>query len=145
MIKAKTVIPDRYWILKQDDNKIGSVEVDEEGFQLNLAGKVTRFKTLQMLEKTLPVQFEKSQPQPKTKDDYSVHGYSTHSRPFNGMYDVRRRLPLFTTSLKSKSWFAAGWYQIQQRRKWHVVHCPKLIALERYPYRGPFRNMEEAR
>ena len=144
MIKAKTVIPDRYWILKQNDAKIGSVEVDEEGFQLNLSGRVTRFKTLQMLEKSLEVQFEKSS-KPDRSDEHSVHGYSTHGRAFNGMYDVRRSLPLFTTSLKSKSWFAAGWYQIQQRRKWHVVHCPKLIALERYPYRGPFKTMEEAR
>jgi len=60
------------------------------------------------------------------------------------MWDIKRKLPLFTKQTKSKSWFAAGWYQLKQHRAWKVVHNPKLILLERYPYRGPFISKEQA-
>ena len=53
------------------------------------------------------------------------------------------RLPLYTKNRKSKSWFAAGWYSVKRGRKWRVVQDPKLIALQRYPYQGPFHNKDE--
>jgi len=51
---------------------------------------------------------------------------------------------LFTRNTKSKSWFAAGWYNIKQHRKWESVQHPKLIALQRYQYQGPFHTKDEA-
>ena len=51
---------------------------------------------------------------------------------------------LFRSTKKSKSWFAAGWYQLKRGRKWKIVQDPKLIALERYTYVGPFQSKEQA-
>ena len=53
-------------------------------------------------------------------------------------------MPLWTHEPRSKSWYAAGWYQVKQGRSWTTEFCPKLITLQRYPYRGPFYTEEQA-
>ena len=56
------------------------------------------------------------------------------------MYDVQRKLPLFTKSNASKSLYCAGYYIIKFDKGWVKSHCPKLITIERYPYKGPFKT-----
>jgi hypothetical protein len=60
------------------------------------------------------------------------------------MWDVGQRLPVYTKTGKSKSWFSAGWYNVRKGRNWQTVQSPKLIVLQRYPYQGPFYTQEEA-
>ena len=62
----------------------------------------------------------------------------------NPVWDVPHALPLYTKTKKSKSWFAAGWYTIKRGRKWRVMQDPKLIALERYKFHGPFHDKQTA-
>jgi hypothetical protein len=61
------------------------------------------------------------------------------------MYDVKRKLPLFTKSEKSKSLYAAGYYVIQFEKGWVKSFCPKLITVERYVTKGPFKTELEMR
>ena len=56
------------------------------------------------------------------------------------MYDVRRRLPLFTKSNASKSLYCAGYYIIKFNKGWVKSFCPKVITLERNEYKGPFKT-----
>jgi hypothetical protein len=56
------------------------------------------------------------------------------------MFDVRKNLPLFTKSEKSKSVYCAGYYIIKFEKGWVKSFCPKLITIERYPYEGPFKT-----
>jgi len=74
-----------------------------------------------------------------------VHGFPTSTVPFNSMYDVKRKLPLFTKSLKSKSLYCAGYYVIRFDKGWVKSFCPKLITVERYENRGPFKTELEMR
>jgi hypothetical protein len=143
MITAKTVVDKKYWILKQNDKKIGEVEADENGFLLRIQNNVSRFKTIPMLRQNAKIEFEKP-PASKKPDGNQVHGYPTGTKPYNPLWDVKLKIPLFTKSLKSKSWFAAGWYAIDNRGTWKMVHNPKLIVLQRYPFQGPFHSREEA-
>ncbi len=78
-------------------------------------------------------------------DVNDCHGYPTRWVPFNSMYDVRRKLPLFTKSNQSKSLFCAGHYIIKFPKNWVRSFCPKLITIERYPYSGPYKTEEESR
>jgi hypothetical protein len=80
----------------------------------------------------------------KSKATNQVHGYPTAGRTYNSMWDVQHRLPIFTKSKKSKSWFAAGWYRVKSGRRWQTCQDPKLIVLQRYPYAGPFLTKEAA-
>lgn len=145
MIIAKAVIPNQYWILRKDDRKIGNIEADPSGgFQVKILDRVEKFKTIATLKKRTAIDFEPSQRRRTTVCESLVHGYPTTSRPYNAIYDVKHRVPLWTKEPRSKSWYTAGWYRIKQGRSWTVEQCPKLITIERYPYQGPFYTQEEA-
>jgi hypothetical protein len=73
-------------------------------------------------------------------DSTDCHGFPTSVNPYNSMYDVRNKLPLFTKSNASKSLYCAGYYTIQFNKGWVKSFCPKLITLERNPYKGPFKT-----
>jgi hypothetical protein len=143
MILAKPVVDKQYWILKQDDQKVGNIQAVDDGYQITIRNKTANYKTIPMLRNRENVEFETAAKTAK-ESNRSVHGYDTGCRVYNPIWDVKHRLPLFTTSSKSKSWFAAGWYMIKQHRAWKAVQNPKLIVLERYKYQGPFHSKEEA-
>ena len=143
MIVAKPVIDNQYWILKQDDEKIGNVQAVDGGFALTIRNKVAKFKTIRMLRRQANIEFAEPEHVTSIPKD-RVHGYPTGCRTYNGMWNVQLKLPLFTKTTKSKSWFAAGWYLIKQHRSWKVLQNPKLIVLERYTYQGPFYTEEQA-
>lgn len=145
MIIAKPVIPDQYWILRQDDQKIGNIQAEPDGFAVKINNQTRHYKTIATIKKKVAIDFEKISKKPKVAEvGNEIYGYPTTQKPHNAIYDVKHQVPLWTTDARSKSWLAAGWYRIKQGRKWEVVECPKLILLERYPYRGPFRTQEQA-
>ena len=81
----------------------------------------------------------------ETKTEYKIHNYPTSVKPYNEMYDVQRKLPLFTKSAKSKSLYCAGYYIIHFDKGWVKSFCPKLITVERYETKGPFKTEIEMR
>jgi hypothetical protein len=144
MIVAKPVVKDKFWILRQDDAKVGNIEAGSDGYTIRLKDSVTRVKNISTIRHDPDFAFEAPPVAKKHSETHSVHGYVTGSRSYNGMWDVQKKIPLFTKSRKSKSWYAAGWYVVKQRREWEVVQNPKLITLQRYPYSGPYHTKEQA-
>ena len=142
-LTAKPVIDKHYWILKKDNQKIGNIQASADGYQITIDNKTANYKTIPMLRRKENVEFEPVEKLAKPQTN-QVHGYDTGCRAHNGMWNVQLKLPLFTKTAKSKSWFAAGWYVVKQHRTWRLHHNPKLILLERYPYQGPFHNKEQA-
>ena len=144
MILAKPVLENQYWILKKDNRKIGQLEVAENGnCTIRINDNVVQYKTIKMAREAVNIAFEppeKATPAPAN----IVYGHNVEGMVYNPLWDVKRRLPLFTRDTKSKSWFAAGWYRVRQHRKWKMIQHPKLISLERYDYQGPFNSKEEA-
>ena len=61
------------------------------------------------------------------------------------MYNIQKKLPLFTKSQNSKSIYCAGYYIIKFDKGWVKSYCPKLITVEKYQYEGPFKNKIEMR
>ena len=110
-----------------------------------LNNTVQQYKTMQMVQQRTDIQFEPMTPRPpKAKTAHDVHGFPTASRVHNAIWDVPKKLPLFTKTAKSKSWFAAGWYRVLKGRAWRVTQDPKLITLQRYKYYGPYMTEAEA-
>ena len=144
VITAKPVIANRYWILKQGDEKVGNIEAVDNGFQVKVQDSVQQFKNIRTVRQRMNVEFEIIS-QGRRPDPNSVYGFPAGCRAYNAMYQVQQGLPLFTKTAKSKSWYAAGWYQIWQGRRWQLAQSPKLITLQRYRFRGPFRTQEEAK
>lgn len=141
---AKPVIDKQFWILQQGDQKVGNVEACDGGYQVKINNQTTQFKTIRMVAQRINVQFEpavqKTKEKVKTTD---IYGYPTTGRVYNPVWDVKMKLPIYTKTVKSKSWFAAGWYSVKKGRKWAMVHDPKLIVLQRYTYNGPYHTKEE--
>jgi len=141
MIKAKPIVKNKFWILRDGNRKVGEVNAIQGGFSLTVNNKEARFKTLTTLKNRAGIEFDDSIKVVTTKKKLTdVHGYATSGTVFNAVWDVRLKLPLYTKKEKSKSYFAAGWYKIKLKNRWKTVFCPKLIILERNEYLGPFKH-----
>jgi hypothetical protein len=143
MIVAKPVIQDQFWILRQDDQKIGNITATSDGFDVKINDRVTKFQTISMIAQR-GIEFETVAHRPPPLKTNTVHGFPAQGRVFNPTWDVKHGLPLYTKTKKSKSWFCGGWYRIKQGRQWEVTESPKLIAVQRYPYQGPFYTKDQA-
>lgn len=144
MIVAKPVVDKNYWILTKDDSKIGAITADNNGYVVNIRGYQRQFKTLRTLKQQLEISLDSPPRRVNAADARSVHGFDAGCRAHNAMWHVQHRLPVFTKTAKSRSWYAAGWYAVRQNRSWRIVKNPKLILLQRYQFQGPFHTREEA-
>jgi len=142
MLVAKVIADKQFWILQEDDRKVGNIEAWNGGYQVRINNQVKQFKTIKLAARESNIVFAKEETASKP-DNTVVHGYPVAGRCYNPVWDVVHHLPIYTKTAKSKSWFAAGWYSIKRGRTWKIIQDPKLIALQRYPYQGPFRTKEE--
>lgn len=140
---AKPIIDKQFWILQDGDRKVGNIEACAGGYQVKIQNQIEQFKTIRMAAQRINIQFE---PAIKNTNHSTannlVHGYPVSGKFYNPMWDVKMKLPIYTKTNKSKSWFAAGWYRVCKGRTWSTVHDPKLIVLQRYSYQGPFLTRE---
>lgn len=142
MLVAKVVADKQFWILQEDDRKVGNIEACNGGYQVRINNQVKQFKTIKLAARESNIVFAKEAVASKP-DNTHVHGYPVVGRCYNPVWDVVHHLPIYTKTSKSKSWFAAGWYSIKRGRNWKIMQDPKLIALQRYPYQGPFKTKQE--
>ena len=140
---AKPVIENKFWIVEQNGTKFATLRRDEENrFVLSNESGVKIYNN----KKSLTDQFGKDffvakiVQESTNAEPNEVHGFSTSATPHNAMYDIKRKLPLFTKSSDSKSLYCAGYYVIKFDKGWVKSFCPKLITLQRYKYQGPFKS-----
>lgn len=143
-IYAKPIVDGKFWIVEEGGVKIATLHKKENNkFVLSSTNGEMMFNKKQDLTKQFGEGFFLTSKKVKVTDNTEVlecHGYPTSSKPFNAMYDVRRKLPLFTKSNASKSLYCAGHYIIKFDKGWVKSFCPKAITIERYPYKGPFKS-----
>ena len=139
MIIAKTVVPKRYWILKNQQGKIGNIESHDQGYSVRVNNRTTTFKTLDLVRERMGVEFDEAQ-RVGQNPQQQIYGFPTNCVPHNAIWDLKRKLPLYTSSPRSKSWLAAGHYKIKYNNTWRSSFCPKVILLDRYEFQGPFRE-----
>lgn len=143
-IHAKPVVDGKFWIVEENEQKVGILKVTEQNkYVFSSKDMVTTFDSKKKLVERFGKDFfiTKNNTFHKTEDvDKEVHGYPVSAEPHNPMFDVKRHLPLFTKSEKSKSIYCAGYYIIKFDGGWVKSFCPKLITIERYQYEGPFKT-----
>jgi hypothetical protein len=140
MIKAKPVLDNKFWIMEKDGINFGTLTINDDKFMFSSAEGVRFFDNKKQLERKIGKTVFEIKEHIDILPEKIVHGYPTSSAPFNPMYDVKRKLPLFTKSEKSKSLYCAGYYIIHFDKGWVKSFCPKLITVERYETRGPFKS-----
>ena len=148
MIKTKTILKDKFWILEDNGVRVGTISLaDENRFMVSGTQGTTYFDSKKALKKTFGnnVLINEVSTVEAVDIDKEAYGYPTSTAPFNPMLDVQRKLPLFTKSKKSKSLYCAGYYIIHFDKGWVKSFCPKLITVERYESQGPFKTDIEMR
>lgn len=141
MITAKPIVKNKFWILQEDDRKVGTVEKNRTGFLVKTPTHAEEFKTIKTIKNATNIVFEDPADQKKQFENH-VNGFPTDCKPLNAVYNVKDRLPIFTKDEKSKSWFAAGYYRVTINGKTKTMFCPKLILLQRYDYMGPVKTRD---
>jgi hypothetical protein len=142
-IHAKPIIENKFWIVEQDGEKIATLRKDDDDrFVMSNELGIRIYETKESLTKQFGKKFftVKILKESDTAQPNEVHGYPTSTEPHNAMFDIRKKLPLFTKSIDSKSLYCAGYYCIKFEKGWVKSFCPKKITLERYPYRGPYKT-----
>lgn len=145
-IKAKPIVDGKFWIVEEDGEKIGILHKKENNkFMLSSKGTEKYFNKKDELTKLFGKDFweTKVKTSVSSQDVREVYGYPTSCQPYNTLFNVQKRLPLFTKSSNSKSLYCAGYYTIKFDKGWVKSFCPKLITIERYPYKGPFKTQIE--
>lgn len=139
MIKAKPIVKNKFWILREGDRKVGELNLDQEGYRVKTVRGTRRFDNLDALKKR-GIEFDEINIVAGKQSEIDVEGYPAIGTVFNPVWDVQAKLPLYTKEDKSKSQFAAGWYRLKLKNRWKTVQCPKLILLQRNEYQGPFKS-----
>jgi hypothetical protein len=145
MIKAKPVLENKFWIMEKDGVRVGTLTINDDKYMFSGSDGVRFFDNKRQMERKIGETVFEIKEHIEENLEKSVHGYPTSCPPYNPMYDVKRRLPLFTKSEKSKSLYCAGYYIIHFDKGWVKSFCPKLITIERYESHGPFKTDLEMR
>jgi len=139
MINA-TPVSNKFWILKDGKNKIGEVSNTQNGYTLSIKGNRTIFQTMDALKIKTGIVFADSFTPTKKLKKHTVHGYPVSGDNHNAVWDLKAKLPLYTKTQASKSWFAAGYYVVHIKGKPQSILSPKLIILQRNNYHGPYKT-----
>ena len=150
-VNAKTLVKDRFWILEEDGQKLGTLQKKDGNGWIFLSKADSRevFHTPESLRERFGIDVLTKEPlaEVKTEDvvegNFEVHGYPVSQQPYNPMFDVQKQLPIYSKTPKSKSLFCAGYYIICFEKGWRKAYCPKMITLSRYKYKGPIKTKLE--
>ena len=142
-LHAKPIIENKFWIVEKDGEKFATLRKNEDNrFVLSNEEGIKIYDTKESLTRQFGKDFFVAKIVKEADDALpnEVHGYATSVAPHNAMFDIQRKLPLFTKSSDSKSLYCAGYYVIRFEKGWVKSFCPKLITLQRYEYNGPFKT-----
>lgn len=142
-IKATPIVEGKFWVLEENGEKVGILHKKENNkFMISSSGN-SKYLRKEDLTKFFGKDFFSKKSSITYHSAKEVQGYPTAFQPHNSMYNVHKKLPLFTKSNNSKSFYCAGYYIIKFEKNWSKAYCPKLITLEKYQYQGPFKSEEE--
>jgi hypothetical protein len=140
---AKPVIKNKFWVVEDSGNKVATIQArDDGGYAYVHDERREFFASVKNLKQKYKIKFG-SVERLKKENNKSVYGFPVTGKAFNQVWDVQRRLPIYSKTEKSKSLFCAGYYIIKLNCVWTETFCPKNITLSRYEYIGPFKTKEQ--
>ena len=146
MLKAKSIIDNIFWVLENDaGERIGTIAQKNNKVSYRVGDINEDFPDFAEMAKQKNVSITRKTTARKKPVviDKDVYGYPTNHVPHNVIWNVQLKLPLYTKTAKSSSYHCAGYYIIKFDRTWCKSYTPKLITLQRYPFKGPFADKTE--
>ena len=145
MLLAKPIIDEKFWIVERNGEKVGTLRKTKD-LVLTINQKSLKFADIKSLCDSTKIKFATGNEIEVTEDknkEFEVHGYPCKTQPYNDIFDLKRKLPLYTKTVKSQSFYCAGYYTIGFEKGWVGALCPKLITLSKNEFKGPFYNKFE--
>ena len=140
---AKPVVKNKFWVVEDQGQRVATIQAVEDGSIVYVhADHREKYPSIKILSKQHNIKFTAANKIPKDKDN-QVYGYPIVGRSFNVVYDIKKRLPIYTKTEKSKSQYCAGYYLLLLNNIWTKTFCPKSISVNRYQYLGPFKTETE--
>ena len=142
---AKQVLKDKFWIVEDAGEKIATIQMVDDGTVVYVSPtERKKYASIKLLSKDYNIVFDKEIKKTKAvQTEHNIHGYPVNVKPWNILYDVKHKFPIYTKTNKSKSYFCAGYYIIKFNAAWVKAYCPKFITLNRYQYQGPYKTKFE--
>ena len=157
-LKAKEILKNKFWIMEDaiTEQRIGTLSRDENNHYMycctqnttRLGSKTEYYSCLKDLKKGIGGNILWTSATISDADktvEKEIYNLSTSTVPYNAVYDLKRKFALFTKSKKSKSLYCAGFFIIHFDKGWVKSFCPKLVTLEKYEHKGPFKTELEMR
>ena len=141
---AKPIIKDQYWVVTDGGKKVGNVQANNAGYEVLLNGSTLQFTDTNDIKKKINIRFQPTKSNNK-KAETPYPEFPTPPKTYNNVFDIKRKLHLFTKSEKSKCFHTAGWFVLSITTVPEVIFCPKYIFIQRYNYQGPFKSENEAK
>ena len=145
--KAKPVIDNKFWIVEQNGQRIGTVRKGvTDKLTVVMPAGISKCSDMKELSNKFNIEIVTSKELATTEQitqEKEVHGFPCKTAPYNSMYDIKRKLPLYTKTEKSQSFYCAGYYIIGFEKGWVTAYCPKLLTLGRNEFKGPFKTKLE--
>lgn len=151
MLRAKVVMPDKFWILESNGIRKGTMSkqpnpVKPDAVLVVIDQNESVYDNLDKACWELSINFEEAVEETIVEASHeSVQGYPTKCPAFNPIWDIKRKLPVFTKTEKSRTLHAAGYYIIHFDTGWAQAFCPKVSTLEGNEFQGPFKDKVEMR
>lgn len=141
MAEAKTIIKNKFWIVEEGGQRVGTIQAVKDGVVLVQGQTREKFPSFKMLTSRHNICVGRESKQ--TAFTNNVYDFPCDCKPHNPIFDLKSRLPLYTKNLKSKSFYCAGYYLINIEGTWTSEYCPKKIVLSRHRYHGPFKIKDD--
>ncbi len=144
---AIPVVKEKFWIIKED-SEVSTLRLHENNkFLLSNSNGITIFDDKSDVTGAFGDDFFEFSPDkiaqpPKSKE---CLGYPTDSDVYNPIFDLQRKIPMFSKSDRNKTLYCAGFYWIKFDNGWLRTFCPKADLLETYKFLGPYKDEKSMR
>ena len=143
---AKIVVKDKFWVVEHNGEQVATIQTTPDGITFVKNEEREKFVSINLLKSKYNITFAKEKKAKRRSDiSYDVNGFPCNHKPYNELINIAKKIPVFTKTNKSKSFFCAGHYLIKFTEDFVHSYCPKFITLSRYEFYGPFKTKTSAK
>lgn len=142
MLQAKQIIKNSFWILQENEQKVGTMRKSSDKWQVLLEQDKKEFQNYNDVVEFLgsdPLTLNsKSNAEQPEAGKFDVNGYPTEIKPYN--IESLNNLPTYTKTSKSQVRHCAGYYCVEFPKGWVPSFNPKMQTLveNAMSFAGPF-------
>lgn len=145
-LTAKPIIKDKLWVVENNGEQVASILTSPEGVTFVYNEKRENFVSIKLLKDKYNITIAKERkPKRESQVSYDVYALPCDHKPYNSLLNITKKIPVYTRTPKSKSFYCAGHYLIKINDVYTHSYCPKLITLNRYEFIGPFYTKFDAK